>query len=36
MDIHIEKLPLQILYYIRQVGEISISDLCKKVFLNIN
>lgn len=36
MDIHIDKLPLQILYYIRQAGEISFSDLCKKAHININ
>lgn len=27
-----EKMPIQILYYIRQVGEISLSDLHKKLF----
>lgn len=36
MDIYIDKLPLQILYYIRQAGEISFSDLCRKVLLNKN
>ena len=36
MDKYINKLPLQILYYIRQAGEISFSDLCRKVLLNKN
>lgn len=36
MDIYVDKLPLQILYFIRQAAKISFSDLCKKGNININ